>query len=81
MEEKVTSLEGPVEMIDGKLTLLIPLDAGGSELIACSKGISKIEGEFLKVIIPDWLAEKIKVKEDSLVTVDNRNGKFNITVN
>jgi hypothetical protein len=31
---KITSLRGPVESIDGKLMLRIPLAAGGSELVA-----------------------------------------------
>lgn len=77
--DKITSLVGPVEKIDGKLVLLIPLDAGGEELIECSRGIAEIDGEDLKVTISDCLAEKIGIHEGSVVRVDNRNGKFNIT--
>jgi hypothetical protein len=53
----VTSLEGPVEKIDGKLALRIPLDAGGDQFIRCTRGISEIEGDCLKIIIQEWLAE------------------------
>lgn len=74
----VTTLTGPVENIDGKLLLRIPLDPGGLELVAVSRGIGVVEGEFLSVEIMDWLAQKLGISEGSLVTVDNANGKFNI---
>jgi hypothetical protein len=35
---EVVSLEGPVEMIDGKLAILIPLEAGGAVLAPLAKG-------------------------------------------
>ena len=75
---QTTSLSGPVESIGGKLFLRIPLAAGGSELVACSGGIGKVEGEFLSIEIMDWLAQKLGISEGSLVTVDNANGKFNM---
>lgn len=74
----VTSLQGPVETVDGKLTLLIPLIAGGSELIQCSRGIAEVEGEYLKVTILDWLAGKLGIRHGSLVSVSNQDGKFHI---
>jgi len=77
-ENDVTSLEGPVEKIGGKLVLCIPLDAGGRELIECSRGISEIEGEFLRITIPDWLAGMLRIDEGSRVYVNNRDGKCNI---
>ena len=76
--DNVTSLRGPIEKIDGKLTLLIPLEAGGDQFIECSKGISEIEGVYLKVTIPEWLSGMLRITEGSLVSVDNENGKFNI---
>jgi len=54
--DSITSLEGPVERIDGKLTLTIPLDAGGSEFVRRTRGIAKIEGDCLKIVIQEWLA-------------------------
>ncbi len=76
--EKVTSLEGPVENIDGNLMLRIPLEAGGRELVECSQGISEVDGNFLNIVIQGWLAEKLGISEGSRVIVDNENGKFNI---
>ncbi|HEX4601073.1 MAG TPA: hypothetical protein VH116_06755 [Gemmatimonadales bacterium] len=74
-----TSLEGPVELIDGKLTLRVPLAAGGDQLAPLARGIGEIDGEYLKVIIQPWLAGKLRIVPGSLVFVDNRNGKFTIT--
>ena len=47
----VTSLQGPVEEIDGKLVLRIPLEAGGDQFLECSRGISEIKDEYLVVEI------------------------------
>lgn len=71
-------LSGPVEKIDRELVLRIPLEAGGEHLIACSKGLSRVDGEYLIVVIPEWLAGTLRIEEGSLVSVDNENGKFNI---
>ena len=76
---EVVSLEGPVEIVDGELAILIPLDAGGAVLAPFAKGIGEIDGEFLKVVIQPWLAEKLRIGAGSLVIVDNMNGKFTIT--
>lgn len=73
-------LEGPVELIDGKLTLAIELPAGGEKLRASAKGISYIANDCLNVVIPDWLAEKLGIREGSRVAVNNHDGRFNITV-
>ena len=73
------SVEGPVESIYGKLTLRIPLSMGGAQLAPFAKGVGAIDGDYLWVIIPDWLAEKLRIAEGSLVTVDNYNDKFTIT--
>jgi len=76
--DNVTSLQGPIEKIDGKLTLLIPLEAGGDQFLECSKGIAEIQGEYLRITIPEWLSGLVRIEEGSLVSVDNANGKFNI---
>jgi hypothetical protein len=73
-----TSLQGPVEMVDGNLTLLIPLESGGDQFIECSRGVAEVQGEYLKVIIPVWLAGMLRIEEGDLVSVSNANGKFNI---
>jgi len=78
-DQEVISLEGPVELIGGNLTLRIPLEHGGRVLAPYARGIGVIDGEDLVIEIPPWLAEKLNIHENSLVFVDNKNGKFNIT--
>jgi hypothetical protein len=75
----VVSIEGPVELEDGRLTLRIPLSAGGDKLAPFTKGIGGIEGDDLVVVIQPWLAEKLRIGANSLVVVDNTDGKFRIT--
>ena len=75
----IVSIEGPVELHDGQLMLRIPLDAGGDVLAPYAEGIGEISGNTLNVVIQPWLAEKLRISADSIVIVDNRNGKFTIT--
>jgi len=76
--EEVMSLEGPVLKVNGELLVLIPLEEGGSELIDCSRGISEVSGEFLKIVIPEWLAGMLRIEEGDLICVSNTDGKFHI---
>jgi len=73
-------LEGPVELIDGKLTLSIPLSEGGTKLQASARSISYVANDCLNVVIPDWLAKKLGIVEGTRVGVDNRDGRFNVTL-
>ncbi len=77
MEEKV-SLEGQVLKVAGQLMLLIPLGCGGAQLVECSRGISEVQGEFLKIAIPEWLAGMLRIEEGDLVCVHNADGNFHI---
>jgi hypothetical protein len=77
MKEEM-ELEGPVLKVNGELMLLIPLEPGGAELVEFSRGISEVQGEFLKVIIPEWLADVLRIEEGDLVRVQKSNGKLNI---
>jgi hypothetical protein len=79
MPDKVTCVSGPVESVDGKLVLRIPLAAGGDQLVAASRGIGVVVEDYLEISIPAWLAKQLKITAGTVVTVDNRNGKFNIT--
>ena len=74
----VTSLQGPVEKIEGKLTLFIPIAAGEDQFIECSRGIGEVEGEYLRITIPEWLSGMLGIEEGSIVSVDNEGEKFNI---
>jgi hypothetical protein len=73
------SLEGPLELHDGKLTLRIPLGAGGAKLAPFAKGIGEVDGGYLNVVIQPWLADELRIAEGSLVVVDNHDGKLRIT--
>jgi len=74
------SLEGPVELINDRLAVRIPLAVGGDQLAPLAKGLGKIEGEYLNVTIPRRLAKKLKISAGSIISVDNHKGKFNITL-
>jgi len=76
--DDVFSIRGPVELVDGKLTLLIPLAAGGDQFIDCSRGISEVQGENLKIVIPEWLAGMLRIEAGDDVWVNNADGKLNI---
>lgn len=75
---KLMSLEGPVLNVNGELMLLIPLADGGSELVDCSRGISEVQGDYLKISIPEWIANLLHIEEGDLVCVHNTDGKFHI---
>ena len=75
---EITSIQGPVERENDQLILLIPLSEGGENLKDASKGIGTVEGENLKVVIPDFISKHLSITEGDEVLVDNQNGKFNI---
>ena len=77
--EEVLSLEGLVLKVNGQLVLMIPLLSGGYGLIECSRSISEVQGEFLKIVIPEWLAGMLGIKEGDLICVHNTDGKFHIS--
>jgi hypothetical protein len=59
--------------------VILKARVAGAALAPLAKRIGEIDGEFLKVVIQPWLAEKLRIAEGSLVIVDNANGKFTIT--
>ena len=77
--EEGKSLEGPGLKVNGEVVLIIPLSAGGEELMKCSRGISEVQGKFLKIVIPEWLAGMLRVEEGDLVSIHNTDGKFHIS--
>ncbi len=76
--EETMPLEGPVLKINGELVLIIPLSAGSDEPVECARGISELQGDFLKIVIPEWLAGMLRIEEGDLVCVNNADGKFHI---
>jgi len=79
MEE--TSLQGPVLMVNGQLTLMIPLGDGGAGVADGSRGISEVAGPCLKIAIPEWLAGVLRIDEGDIVRVSNWDGKLRIEPN
>jgi hypothetical protein len=73
------SLEGPIEAVGDSLVIRIPMEFGGAELADSARGISTIEDGHLVVVVEPWLASMLRIEDGSLVVVDNKNGKFNIT--
>ena len=59
----ITSLEVTRELIDGRLTLRIPLEVGGNKLAPFARAISATDDKDLIVVIPPWMAEKLRVDE------------------
>ena len=76
--EEVMSLEGAVMKVNGELVLFVPLSGGGDELVACARGISEVQGEFLKIVIPAWLAGLLRIEEGDLICVHNSDGRLHI---
>ena len=75
MKEEI-SLEGPVLSVDGELMILIPLSDGGTEFVECTQGIGEVSGDYLKVVIPEWLAGVLRVEEGDRVVVTSTRRKF-----
>lgn len=69
--ENVMALEGPVLKVNGELMLLIPLEDVGTQVVERSRGISEVQGDFLKIVIPEWLAGMLEIEEGDLVRVSN----------
>ncbi|MDE1152936.1 MAG: hypothetical protein PW788_10405 [Micavibrio sp.] len=81
MTDDVTELAGPIEEDeDGKLVLKVPLFDGGDEFIHCTESISEIDGPYLKITLPDWLVQKLNLRDGSRVAIDNKDRKFNMTL-
>jgi antitoxin component of MazEF toxin-antitoxin module len=42
------------------------------------RSISEVQGNDIKIAIPEWLSGMLRIEEGDLVSIDNANGKFNI---
>ena len=74
----LTTLEGPVEMIDGVLSLRIPRTLAEPDLVASLHGTGQIDEMSLTVRLPDAVAVDLGLTPGSRVAVDNRGGNFSI---
>lgn len=79
IENDFVSVRGPVERFGDDLVIRIPLEQGGEELAPSAGRTGEIKEGCLCVIIKPRLAERLRIREGSLVIVDNRSGKFTIT--
>ena len=69
--------EWPVVRANGELMLLVPLE----ETIGSAKpsrSFLDTQANFLKVVIPGWLAEMLEVEEGDFLRVRNADGEFQI---
>jgi hypothetical protein len=68
------SVQGPVLKVNGELMLLIPLEDGGAERVEASRSVSEVQGSYLKVAIPEWIAGLLRIEEGDLVSVSSEDG-------
>jgi len=77
MENKTCS-EWPLVKANGELMLLVPLEAGVASRLESSRGVLEKQGDFLKIVVPEWLAKMLGVEEGDLVRVSNEDGTLEI---
>lgn len=69
--EDVLSLQGPVLKVNGQLILVVPLVDGGREWMGRAETPSETREDFLKIVIPEWLAGILEIEEGDLVGVQS----------
>jgi len=75
--ENTAYSEWPVVKANGELILLVPLtEAIGS--VTPSDSFLDVQGNFLKIVIPEWLAEMLEVGEGDFLRVSSAGGEFQI---
>lgn len=77
-EQGVVTVTAPLEKLEGKLVLRIPLEKGGDAMAQCARGISQIRDGHLVIEIQGWLLGLLRVAEGDRVEVSNCDGRFNI---
>ena len=75
--ENTTYSEWPIVKANGELMLLVPL-AETIGTVKPSRSFLDAQGEFLKIVIPEWLAEMLEVQEGDFLRVSNADGEFQI---
>lgn len=73
------TLEGPVELIDGALSLRIPRALAEAGIVALLGETNQGDDTSLTVRIPDSVAASLELTAGSMVAVDNRAGEVAIT--
>ena len=69
--------EWPIVKANGELMLLVPLaETIGS--VTPPRSFLETQGNFLKIVIPEWLAEMLEVGEGDFLRVSNAEGELQI---
>ena len=77
-ENDYVAVQGPVERRGNRLVFRVPLEEGGERLRLVATATSYVEDGNLVVVLPEWLAGRMRLDEGSPVYVDDRWGKLNI---
>lgn len=72
----IVEITGPLEFIEGRWLLRIPLSAGGAQLAPLTRGIGKVVADILEVELSAGLVSKLGLHDGQELTVSNRDGKF-----
>ena len=72
------SIDGPIEVIDDRMFVRIPLEPYGKSLVSCTKSISFIADDHLCIEIHEWMLEKLEMSATDLLHINNDNGEFNM---
>jgi hypothetical protein len=76
--EELMSLQGPVLVVNGQLTLLVPLQDRRAESIGRSRDASEVAGSCLQIAIPEWIAEMLRIEVGDIVCVSNWDGELEV---
>ena len=69
-------LSGPIERIDGKLSMCIPLEEGGEVLAEYTKGISRIQDGQLIISPPENMLAGMGIFEGTEIEITIKDGRF-----
>ncbi len=73
---RVVRVEGPLERIDGRWLMRIPLTVGGDVLSATTAGIGRVKGDMLEVELAERLVQNLKLQDGQRLLVHNATGEF-----
>jgi hypothetical protein len=75
-DEDSVHLQGPIELIEGRWLMRIPLAAGGARLLSSTRGIGRVIADVLEIEVPAKLIKKLGLRDGQTVSVHNKGGKF-----
>jgi|AmaraimetFIIA100_FD_contig_121_87551_length_5012_multi_5_in_0_out_0_2 hypothetical protein len=75
-DEDSVDLQGPIELIEGRWLMRIPLVAGGAQLLSSTRGIGRVVADVLEIEVPAKLIKRLGLRDGQTVSVHNKGGKF-----